>query len=104
MFKSLERLKERLHVSSPEFRRILLASVLLMVGALAYVWPNVKMVHLAYEFQVLQKERRALQNENGLLKLEKESLRSLSRIQEIGEAQLGLRFPDKSQVVTIFLK
>lgn len=80
------------------------ASVLLMVGALAYAWPNVKMIHLAYEFQILKRERQALLRENGLLKLEKESLQSLYRVQAIGKGQLGLKQPEKNQIVTIFLK
>lgn len=104
MFRKMRRLKNSLHVSSAEFQMLLFAFVLFMVGAMAYVWPNIKMINLAYEFQAIQKEHRDLIKENRLLKLEKESLQSLSRIQALSKTRLGFQEPDKDQIVTIFLK
>ena len=104
MFRQVRQLKNRLHVSSSEFQMLLFAFVLFMVGAMAYVWPNIKMINLAYEFQSIQKEHRDLLRENSLLKMERESLRSLHRILALSKTRLGLYEPDKNQVVTIFLK
>ena len=104
MLRKVRQLKGRLHVASTEFKLLLFAFVLFMVGAMAYVLPNIKMINLAYEFQAIQKEHRDLLKENSLLKLEKGSLQSLSRIQALSKTRLGLYEPDKNQIVTIFLK
>ena len=104
MFRPIHRLRSRLHVSSTEFQLLMFAFVLFMIGALAYVWPNIKMIKLAYDFHAIEKEHRDLLKENSFLKLEKQSLQSLYRIQSLGKTRLGLNDPEKDQVVTIFLK
>ncbi|UCD11861.1 MAG: cell division protein FtsL [Nitrospinaceae bacterium] len=96
--------KARLHVPPREFRMILLASVLLMIGAMAFVWPNVRMVKLGYEYQVLVKQQRDLLRENNLLLLEKSSLESLDRVHALAKEKLGLKAPENGQIVTVFLK
>ena len=97
-------IKGRLHVSSKDFWMALLVSILFMFGALAMVWPNIKKIKLGYEYQDLAKEREALSRENHLLKLERESLRSLSRIHLLAKNEVGMEEPDESRVTTIFLK
>lgn len=91
-------------VSPREFRMVLAASILFMAGALAYVWPHIKMVKIAYGYQ---NEKRAYHNliqENRLLMLEQSSLQSLGRVLSIAEQQLGMRQPAEKQVITVFLK
>lgn len=83
---------------------ILVATSVLMLGAMAFVWSNVRIVKLAYEFQGLVQERRQLLRENRLLKVEMESLRSLDRVQALARKQIGLRTPENRQMVTVFLK
>ena len=97
-------LTSKLHVSPSEFRMTLLAAILFMVGAMTFVWPNVKMVKLSYEFQYLQEIQRQLLRENQYLKLERNSLRSLHRVESLAHSRLGLRQPEKNQNVTVFLK
>ncbi|OGW29639.1 MAG: hypothetical protein A3K09_00240 [Nitrospinae bacterium RIFCSPLOWO2_12_FULL_47_7] len=104
MLRKMRQLKGQLHVASAEFHLLLFSFILFMVGAMAYVWPNIKMINLAYEFQAIQKEHRDLLKENSMLKLERGSLQSLSRIQSLGKTRLGFNEPDKNQMVTIFLK
>ncbi len=82
---------------------LLFATALLMAGAMAYVWPNVKMVKLAYEYQGLQKEHKILVRKNQMMKIEKNSLESLQRIESLAISQIGLRHPERGQIVTIFL-
>lgn len=96
--------KERLHVSSKGFWVALMVSVLFMFGALALVWPNIKKIKLGYEYQDLAKKREELSRENRLLKLERESLRSLKRIHLLAKKKVGMEEPDESKVTTIFLK
>ena len=76
----------------------------MMLAALALVWPNVRKVKLSYDYQALESEREKLLSENHLLRLEKESLQSLYRIQALAKDAVGMIEPKKEQVVTIFLK
>lgn len=92
------------HVSPREFGVVVLVGFLFLVCALVYVWPNVKMVNLAYEFQEQKRLHQGLIQKNNLLKLERDSLRSLDRIQYLAETQIGMQEPQPGQVVTILLK
>jgi len=105
MFEWVRRVaKTRGHVPPKKFGVILMFSVLLMVGAMAFVWPNVKMVKMAYEYQSLAQKERRLLKENNLLKVERESLKSLDRIYFLAEKYTNLQSPQKGQILTVFLK
>ena len=83
---------------------VVLTGFLFLACALVYVWPNVKMVNLAYEFQEQKRLHQDLIQKNNLLKLERDSLMSLDRIQYLAESQIGMKEPEPGQVVTILLK
>jgi cell division protein FtsL len=105
MFEWIGRIaKTRVHVSPKKFRVIIMFSVLLMAGAMAFVWPNVKMVKMAYEYQSLAQEKRLLLKENNLLLVERESLKSLDRILFLAQKHTDLQTPKKGQILTVFLK
>ncbi len=105
MFDGVRRLVQgRLHVSSKDFWVAISVSILFMFGALALVWPNVKKVNLAYEYQNLASEHRELLKENHLLNLERESLRSLGRIYLLAKNEVGMKEPEDNKMITIFLK
>ena len=107
MFKGLwlrRSIKPLFYVNSREFRMILAAIAGLMIGAMAFVWSNVRLVGLAYEHQGLNGERSELLRENHLLRVERESLRSLDRIQALSKNKIGLEEPKSGQIVTVFLK
>jgi len=102
--KAHQLIQDRFHISTKEFRAVFLVSVLMMFAALALVWPNVRKVKLSYDYQTLATEREELLSENHLLRLEKESLQSLYRIQALAINEVGMIEPEKEQVVTILLK
>ena len=105
MFKWLRKsIKTRFYVTSREFRAVLIAVAGLMIGAMAFVWSNIRLVSLAYEHQILNKKHRSLLRENHLLRVERESLRSLDRIQSLAKNKIGLKEPENGQIVTVFLK
>ena len=105
MFKRFRRLiQEGFHITPKGFRIIFLVSVLMLFVALALVWPNVRKVKLSYDYQALEAEREELLNKNNLLRLERESLQSLYRIQALAKNQVGMIEPKIEQVTTIFLK
>ncbi len=89
---------------SGDIRIAIFSSILLLIGALACVWPNVTMVELAYKHQSLDKENKKLMKERRLLRVEKESLQSLFRVNAIAKESLNLKPPREGQVVTVFLK
>ena len=105
MFKWLPKAKKnQFHVTTREYRVVLVAVVGLMIVAMAFVWSNVRLVGLAYEHQILNKKHRNLLRENHLLRVERESLRSLDRIQSLAKNKIGLKEPENGQIVTVFLK
>jgi cell division protein FtsL len=105
MFKWLQKTKKtRFHVTAREYRLVLMAVTGLMIAAMAFVWSNVRLVGLAYEYQALEKIQRSLLSENNLLHVEWESLRSLDRVQLLAKNKIGLREPESRQIVTVFLK
>ena len=94
MFKWLKRTKKiQFHVATREYRMVLVAVSGLMIVAMAFVWCNIRLVGLAYEYQILDKTHRSLLRENHLLRVERESLQSLDRIQNWQKARLGLGSP-----------
>ena len=105
MFNALiHRARGWLHVTVREFRLVLLFSVLAMLGAMVLVWSNFKMVKQSYEFQALKRESQNLLRENRLLVIERESLQSLYRVNDLARSQVGMRPAESSQMVTVFLK
>ena len=105
MFNGVRQLLQgRFHIAPKGFRMVFLVSILMMLAALALVWPNVRKVKLSYDYQALESEREKLLSENHLLRLEKESLQSLYRIQALAKDVVGMIEPKKEQVVTILLK
>ena len=97
-------IKMQFYVAPREFRVVLVTLVGLMIGAMIFVWNNVRLIKLAYESQPLKQERRELLREKRLLEVERESLRSLDRIQWLAKKKIGLKEPEGDQIVTIFFK
>jgi len=78
-----------------------LCAVLVLVGALAYIWPHIRIVNLGYERDKLQKAHAKLIQENRLMRIEVASLRSLEKIESVAVEQLKMVFPHDSQVVIV---
>ena len=91
-------------MATREYRMILVAISGLVIVAMAFVWCNILLVGLAYQYQILDKAHRSLIRENHLLRVERESLQSLDRIQRLAKSKVGLREPERGQIITVFLK
>ena len=100
---TVRRVDSWLHLSSFEFKVILLFLNMFMGAAMLFVWANVQAVRQAYEYQVLKRENHRLEKKYRLLALEKESLKSLYRIQELARNRMGMKSPGQNQIITIFL-
>ena len=75
--------------------------VLMLAGALLYVWQHIHVVRLGYEIEQLREHKAALVQENKALRLEMGQLRSLKRVEEIARKRLGMVTPKPGQVVLI---
>ena len=104
MFNLTKSTELKFQVNSREYRMVLVAIVGLTIGAMAFVWSDIRLVGLAYKHQILTKNYHALLRENHLLKVERGSLKSLGRIQSLAKRKIGLKEPDNGQIVTVFLK
>ncbi len=105
MFKWFQKIKKnKFRATNREYRMVFIAIAGLMIAAMAFVWSNIRLVGLAYEYQMLSKTQKKLLRENHLLHVERESLRSLDRIRLLAKKEIGLREPESRQIVTVFLK
>ena len=104
MFNLTKSTELKFQVNSREYRMVLVAIVGLTIGAMAFVWSDIRLVGLAYKHQILTKNYHVLLRENHLLRVERGSLKSLGRIQSLAKEKLGLKEPDNGQIVTVFLK
>jgi len=75
--------------------------VLILVGALLYVWQHTYVVRLGYEIERQREKQAALVQENKALKLEMGQLRSLKRVEEMARKRLGMVTPKPGQVVLV---
>ena len=104
MFSRSKSTELKFQANSREYRMVLVAITGLTIGAMAFVWSDIRLVGLAYKHQILTKNYHMLLRENHLLQVERGSLQSLGRIQSLAKRKIGLKEPDSGQVVTVFLK
>lgn len=90
-----------IRMESLEFLSTVALGVLILAGALGYVWQHIHVVRLGYEIERLRERQAALVQENKTLKLEIGQLRSLRRVEEIARKRLGMVAPKPGQVVLI---
>jgi cell division protein FtsL len=94
--------QQKLHrEQDPRVRRSLIAALLvsaaLVCGALGVVGLRVQQVHLAYQFDRLQRERADVEAAIRQLEVEVSMLRAPARMEQRAR-QLGLAAPDRQQV------
>ena len=104
MFSRAQSTKLKFQANSREYRMVLVAITGLTIGAMAFVWSDIRLVGLAYKHQILTKNYHMLLRKNHLLQVERGSLQSLGRIQSLAKRKIGLKEPGSGQVVTVFLK
>jgi cell division protein FtsL len=73
-----------------------------LVGlALLHVWVRLQVLQMGYVLSTTTKLQGHLEQENRELKLELATLTSPERLQELAQSRLGLREPEKHQVVVL---
>jgi cell division protein FtsL len=80
---------------------VLLSVMMVLVSVLLYLWPQVRLVNLAYQQNVLQTRRTQTLQRHKELQVERATLRQLPRIEEIALRRLGMQAPKISQVIYV---
>ena len=75
--------------------------LVVLCGALFYVWQHIYVVRQGYELERLRETHARLVQENKGLRLEAGQLRSLRRVEEIARTRLGMVTPKPGQVVLL---
>jgi cell division protein FtsL len=72
-----------------------------MASGFAYVWCQTQVVNLGYRLSEAHRQHAKLVDENKKLHLEMARLRAPERVEQIALRQLGLKHPDKDQIVLL---
>lgn len=83
------------------FKVYFTAIVLLTLFFLFYVYENIHIIKLGYQLQQKNEELFEITLKNDALSLELGELTSLERLDRIGRGRMGLRSPNKDEVILI---
>jgi cell division protein FtsL len=73
----------------------------LIVLVLIHVWLRLQVVHTGYVLSTTSKLQNRLEQENRELKIELATLTSPERLESLAGQRLGLRAPEKGQVIVL---
>ena len=73
----------------------------ILVSCFAYVWCQTQVLNLGYRLSEAHRQHAKLADENKKLHLEMARLRAPERLEQIALRQLGLKHPDKDQIVLL---
>ena len=79
--------------------RLIVVALLFMTALLLYVWVRISITNIDYRIAGEMHCREALLEENRKLKIEIATLKSPSRIESIARAKLGMRYPERDEVI-----
>ncbi len=100
-----EKKEQVVRTGQQQRRRVSIAFVLLALGlvgvALLHVWLRLQVVHMGYVLSTTSKLQNQLEQENRQLRVELATLTSADRLEAMSRRRLGLRPPEKGQVIVL---
>ena len=78
---------------------IIVTSGLIVLGILSYIWRGVEIVSMGYKMRAVYQQRDLLQEQRQKLILERASLRSMKRIEDLAISDLNLVRPNPEQMI-----
>lgn len=97
-----ERVKSAGRRQHPRHVMLIAFLALGLVGvALLHVWLRLQVVHMGYVLSTTSKLQNQLEQENRELKVELATLTSPDRLEAMSRQRLGLRPPEKGQVIVL---
>ena len=94
-----EPLRQRDPVQFRTLMLILFTCSLIVLGILSYIWRGVEIMSMGYKMRAVYQQRELLQDQRQKLILEKASLRSMKRIEDLASSDLNLVRPDPDQMI-----
>ncbi|MBW2672797.1 MAG: cell division protein FtsL [Deltaproteobacteria bacterium] len=79
--------------------RLIAVALIFMATALIYIWFRIGITNIDYGIAGEMHRRDVLLEENRKLKVEIATLKSPRRIEAIARTKLGMRYPERDQVV-----
>jgi cell division protein FtsL len=80
---------------------IILTSALIVLGILSYIWRGVEIMSMGYKMRSVYQQRQVLQEQRQKLILERASLRSMKRIEDLASSDLNLVRPNPEQMIIL---
>jgi cell division protein FtsL len=96
--------KEKDPVHFRSLMLILISCSLIVIGILSYIWRGVEIISMGYKMRDVYYQQRLLKEQRQRLVLERASLRSLRRVEEIASSDLNLVKPNPEQIVVLSRK
>ena len=96
-----EPVKERDPVQFRTLMLIFVSCSLIVLGIISYIWRGVEIMSMGYKLRDIYAQQRVLDEQRQRLLLEKASLRSMRRIDEIASSHLNLVKPNSDQVIIL---
>lgn len=97
-----ERVESAGWLQRPRQLLLIVCLALGLVGvALLHVWLRLQVVHMGYVLSTTSKLQNQLEQENRELKVELATLTSPDRLEAMSRRRLGLRPPEKGQVIVL---
>jgi cell division protein FtsL len=80
---------------------IIATSGLIVLAILSYIWRGVEIMSMGYKMRAVYQQRQILEDQRQKLVLERASLRSMDRIEDLATSQLHLVRPDPEQMIIL---
>jgi cell division protein FtsL len=80
---------------------ILLSVIMVLMGILLYLWPQVRLIALGYQQSEIRLWHQQALRKQQELQIERATLRHPSRIEEVAVRALGMQRPHMSQVIYV---
>jgi cell division protein FtsL len=96
-----EPVKERDPVQFRSLMLIFVSCSLIVLGIISYIWRGVEILSMGYKMKDIYTQQRLLKEQQQKLVLEREALRSLSRVEDIATSELNLVKPNPDQIMIL---
>ena len=83
--------------------RIVLSILSVLAAGLLVMYRFALITQLSYDINKVEKQYNELRNKNAILKVQIETGTNLTEIKELAESRLGMKKPDRSQIVYIMV-
>lgn len=81
--------------------KMVMAIIAVLAAGLTVMWRYAIITQMSYEISQREADYNKLRNDNAMLRVKIETATDLTEVKEVAENKLGMRMPDKSQIVYV---